>query len=665
MELDHEIVFAFLDEDIPSRSFFRVLPLLTTAGEVQSRAQEYWPSHGALRVIPDHNEQRTFKERMLSMGRWCCIDLTSAGGKSGKIRPNKNFRPEQGEPNRFIVFSDVIRDLEQAPFFEVIAGKPEEAESLASGAITPRFYIQDGDTLCGPVSRTAPEVPGPAEPMEAQITTLLFPDGLSHTILCSQPHAAEEPETEGAPEDAAETGEESVPIGQRLEILDQNKGFEETLQDLSMPLSPTSNLLRRSQETEEVEEAPQEKRREEGAGGTPFRKAPVQTATPMTRNHAQQAVAQQYRSVPMAAPVPFDPSLPLAENPLEQAVTAVRAAWQVPEIRPQLVGELLAMEGMKRLIGEQLFRDAGQRPLMSHFSQQHLEELEAKRLEATVELEMAQRNLAAFRTKALQEASAKARRELDGLKKEEQALQKKLAQLREQIRRQEDEPAAELSREEIRRRVERSFDAAGIAYDKEFAAVWSALIAEPGTVGVVCADPAQCTCMLQEYAAILGWNCGHEAAGNAPALRLTCDPAAPVEPGERVLILTQNKEALAGLSVPIVTMAQDNPSLQKPVDTTPVSFESFQRLIAESPLSREEAQTILAPLFTAAAMTEEQLQAASLFARNAAQLLDGDVPAACDWALLLFLLPRLTECSQVKTLRPLLGCYPRTLARLG
>ena len=94
MNLERELVFCFIEEDNIQRAYFRVRPLLTVSGDVQEEARKLWPDDGCLRIVPDRNEQHTFKDRMRTLGGYCTMDLRGIPADANKIRTNKNDRPD-------------------------------------------------------------------------------------------------------------------------------------------------------------------------------------------------------------------------------------------------------------------------------------------------------------------------------------------------------------------------------------------------------------------------------------------------------------------------------------------------------------------------------------------------------------------------------------------
>ena len=109
MKYDREIVLSWLEEDNIQRAYFRLKPLLTVTGDANEEAVALWPDDGALRIVPDKNEQGYFKDRMRSLGHFCLMDLTPFPTEANKIRTNKNYRPEREEHNQYILYSDAVK----------------------------------------------------------------------------------------------------------------------------------------------------------------------------------------------------------------------------------------------------------------------------------------------------------------------------------------------------------------------------------------------------------------------------------------------------------------------------------------------------------------------------------------------------------------------------
>ena len=108
MSIDNQLLFCYLEEDNIQQAYFRVRPLLTPDADIRQEAMNQFPVEGCLRIVPDRNEQHTFKSRMRDLGHYCLVDLANLPAEATKIRTNKNFRPDKGEPNQFILYSDTV-----------------------------------------------------------------------------------------------------------------------------------------------------------------------------------------------------------------------------------------------------------------------------------------------------------------------------------------------------------------------------------------------------------------------------------------------------------------------------------------------------------------------------------------------------------------------------
>jgi len=194
MNCDRDLVLAYIEEDNIQRAHFRVCPLLTVHGDVQEEARKLWPDLGSLRIVPDRNEQHTFKERMRTLGHFCVMNLVGIPADANKIRTNKNYKPERGEANQFILYSDTVHPLPEHTFFEVLAGSAADYSALAEKAITPLFYVQQDDTFYGPVRRSEPEMPSTAAEVQGVLYPLACPDQSQHVMLCVQADAASDKE---------------------------------------------------------------------------------------------------------------------------------------------------------------------------------------------------------------------------------------------------------------------------------------------------------------------------------------------------------------------------------------------------------------------------------------------------------------------------------------
>ena len=424
MNCDKELVLVYLEEDNIARAYFRVKPLLTVSGDAQEEAARLWPDNGCLRIVPDRNEQHTFKERMRTLAPYAIMNLINIAPEANKIRTNKNYHPDRGETNQFILYSDTVMPLPEHTFFHVLEGAASDFAVLANDAITPLFYIRENGALHGPIRKDNPEQPAIDEEGAESVYSVACPDGHTRLILC-RAH-----EIEAAPVPEGPQSDEVLPIGQSLKILDETRGFEETLKDIAQPLSNSANLLRSESAASEM--PPLEKAA--SLSGTPLYHAPLRTSVPQPKNKLQEVVSSQWRIArndPPADPLPAGAKMNIVVNPVETACTSLRAAWAMPESRAQLVDFLFSLDGMQSHL-EPAACAAGTTPLQKVLLSR-LQDLEAERLTALVQLDKAKGDVDAFKKQIISGLSEKARAESDALNKTAADLEERVEALKAQI----------------------------------------------------------------------------------------------------------------------------------------------------------------------------------------------------------------------------------------
>ena len=580
MNLDQDLVFAYLEEDNVQRAYFRVRPLITCYGDASEEAVKLWPDEGCLRIVPDRAEQHTFKERMRALGHYCAVDLRGIPADAGKIRTNKNYRPDRGEVNQYILYSDTVKPLPEHTFFEVLSGTAEEAAALAEKAVTPLFYIRLEDTLLGPVQKQHPAPPQPAGEAAGTLVPVESPDGVQRLMLCmpsaeattapvtapkaaapapkTVTHAAPASATKPAPAEDA-----PLPLGQKLSILDEDKSFDETLQGLDQPLSKGANLLH-------TPEAPQTRpvpAPSAPLSGTPLFRAPLKTSVPQPKNKLQEVVSSQWRVAryePPADSLPAGTTMRHVVNPVETACQSLRAAWEVPEAHTQLTDFILSLDGMRAKLEPKLSPSGVDTPLQ-RVMLSRLQDLEAERLAALIQLDQAKADLETFRRNtlnAMQEKSLAACRQLEEKKAAgEQALSALQSQLntlvaqRDALQAHVDElqqtrlPAAvakamadaqlnapvagiplrmssvagtAVPGDALLNRVCAAMQLSGAPMDRNESAALLSLLAVSQRFGLACAAPATAATMMRNVAASLGWLSGYAQQISAEQRPLPC-----------------------------------------------------------------------------------------------------------------------------------------------
>lgn len=710
MNLEHDLVFCMIEEDDIQRAHFRVRPLLTVEGDVQEEAARLWPDNGCLRVVPDRNEQHTFKERMRTLGDWCVMDLVGLSAEVNKVRTNKNYRPDKGESNQFILYSDTVKPLPEHTFFHVVEGAPGDYEGLARQAITPLFYIRQEDTLFGPVSKAAPHMPETAKATQGMLYPLACPDGQERVLLCIR----HEPQ------------EEALPIGKPLQILDQSKNFEETLSGLNQPLSRQANLLHQP----DAPVAPLPPVQDKPLSGTPLFRANMRTSVPQPKNKLQEVVAAQWRvarNEPPTAPLPADAAMRQVENPVEVACSSLRAAWQVPEAQNQLLDFILSLDGMRAKLDARLTQATEETPLQMALHAR-LQDMEAERLSMLLQLDKAKADLDSYRRTVAEQLSAKAQAEIDRLNDRKAQCQAAVASLeqqqaallaqRDELTRRVDDlqaalpaalskaladarlaapvpgiplrlnPAAgqDVTPEELLRRVTDALSASGVTMERNAAVALLALLGICPRWGVTASSAAAASTLMGNLAAYLGLkdSYAHQVtaeqrpmlspgpAGAAPALLLTSLAAyAPLEGMTKVFLARTALNLIRNTAYeaspwPIFPLPALQAVPQLAPDAAPVSAAALHAFASQSGAEEAEITTVLAPLAhvlppLSGAATAEMYR----FISACATMMDGGFAAACDWAILLWLIPLADRTPRtLSQLRPLLEEYPHALAAL-
>lgn len=141
MALPGKLCIGILEEDNPQKSYFRFKPLLTANGEAFEKYEEpdEFPENGCIRIVPDKNESSRFKARMRRMGGFCMVDLREHPDENDKIRPNKNYKGDESEPNAYIIYSDVVREPGEGLIVEILGQEaPDDALNIALTCPAPR-----------------------------------------------------------------------------------------------------------------------------------------------------------------------------------------------------------------------------------------------------------------------------------------------------------------------------------------------------------------------------------------------------------------------------------------------------------------------------------------------------------------------------------------------
>ena len=747
MNFDRSLIFAYLEEDNIQRAYFRVRPLLTMDGDVRQEALALWPNEGGLRIVPDRNEQHTFKTRMRTLGSYCVVDLRGQPAEAGKIRTNKNFRPDRGEVNQYILYSDTVHELPEHTFYQLVEGKAEDYAALADKAITPLFYIRQDDTLYGPVSKKIPEQPNPAEEAAGVLFEIPCPDGVNRSMLCIEPQTTVE-DSEPTSEDvnpeqtAAQAAEEMIesekadpvdkeelPIGETLHILDQTQKHEETLQQLNKPVSETANLLHQKQP--QAEPALAMPRENVPLTGTPLVRTPLRMSVQQPKNRTQEVVSNQWSVGKYESPaqnLPAGAKLRAVDNPVEAACSYLRQAWNATSAHEQLVDCILSLDGIQRQLETKLC--AGKTgPMMQRVLQQRLQDLEAERLSALCELDKAHRDVDAYKQELLNGMANRVSKEIGTLERNKEELQSHVDSLKAEsnaLTLQRDalltkvnelqkehipeavaklladyQMAAPLSGtplrlhpvsgqqvelDELIDRLMQVCAAADVAIDRNCAIVLLVLLAVSPRVGVACHTTAAASTLMKNIACAFGWgnSYAHQYAAeqqplvglrpvdSTPTLLTTSLPNYAVREGLIKLMINRHVSGLVRnaaydvsqwpiIMLPALPFVKELEQEGEPISAAAIKVIAEKRFVSDN-----ELDAVLTPVLKAAVpLSGSARKDMYRFVSVCAGLLEGGLPVAVDWAILLWVVPALENGSkQYHAVKELLNEYPLSLAKL-
>lgn len=759
MNFDRSLIFAYLEEDNIQRAYFRVKPLLTLDGDVRQEAVQLWPNEGGLRIVPDRNEQHTFKTRMRTLGAYCVIDLRNQPPEAGKIRTNKNFKPERGEVNQYILYSDTVHELPAHTFYQLFEGEQSNYAGFAAQSVTPLFFIKHNDTLYGPVSKNADSEPGPAQESSGALFELPCPDNVTRMMLCMEPSVSEStaaPQDQDNHEAAAPSSEtvdakaddaeaphaarpvapaevspaEELPVGKKLHILEQPADHKETLRQLDQPVSQGANLLNSTSKESAVPSAISQS--SAALSGTPLVRTPLHVAVPQAKNRTQQVISNQLnvgKYEPPALNLPAGTAMRAVNNPVESACSSLREAWNQTSAHNQLIDCLLSLDGMRSQLEAKLCSGSSD-TMLQRVLRQRLQDLEAERLTALCELDKAKRDTDQYKhellssiagrlqrdTKQLEADKATALHEVENLKGELNALALQrdalLSKIDELHSAALPEAVARLlaeahmapavagtplrlssvsgvheAPEMLIQRLVDACTASGITLSRNAAIALIVCFSICPRIGFSCATPAAFSTLLSNVMAAMGWQHGYaqqyapeqkpllgiKPIDHTPLVLMTnLANYAPLQ-GATKLLLNRNtagliRNAAYDVSQWPIWMLPALPYVDEIhcETATPVSAESVLDIGRKVQSSSRDLEEALAPVLKAAIPLSGSAKREMLrFITVCAQLMDGGLPVAADWGILLWIIPAVEKGSrQYNSLKPLLDEYPLSRASL-
>lgn len=445
MTLPGRLSIARIEEDNPLKSYFRLKPLLVSEQdriELVQDAEELYPSEGFIRIVPDKNEMSLFKNRMHLMGRYCVIDLRRFPGENEKIRPNKNFMPDGGDVNEFIVYSDVICAPCAGLLTQVLDLIPPQEETTFSANIpcptTPCVALRFDGEYSGPWKWT-PSEEGAVVFTKAQAAEWFW-------------------QAENVPAGICINIEENTPVFVNLASLERQAAASAYSAPIypraeAVPAAPVMPAAVPVQPVPAMQAA-------QAAPAAPAAPAPAEEGSastlPLTTHRAinaritmrEQALLAQMGVSPrrgrslyeivdekwrksridqLGHPVPLEATGSPANDPIENAMTAIRAVLPMPEARSSLIEEMLRNETLNDALTEVF----GAKRSVLHKNDSALTELEAERLALSAEVDKLRQRREAEKALILEELRAQYARELAGLDRKKEELRSDIASLRE------------------------------------------------------------------------------------------------------------------------------------------------------------------------------------------------------------------------------------------
>ncbi|MBQ9264068.1 MAG: hypothetical protein IJ189_07665 [Clostridia bacterium] len=714
MNFQGKAVLVYLEEDNIARAYFRIQPLMTQDGPVGETKPEY-PDDGYLRIVPDKNEQHTFKERMRAMCGLCIMDLRHLPAEANKIRTNKNYSPTRGETNQYIIYSDAVQAMPEDLIYQVVA------EGGVATASTPLVYIRNGANIQGPFRREDGQSVGdtvqlPPDSSEIHSVTVQGQELLFYWPKVETPVAAtveEKPafeeaqaapapaETENKQAEEEEKSAEENPVEK-----DPRQNAYEQIQALNVAPSATANRLHDSSSRTPVDFIPDHPPKP--LIGTKLYQSPQKQVSPRrAHNPLMEAVERERYAAKYEAPgatLPQSAELKEVHNPADALKRALASMWQSPETQSQAVSVVLSQPGMRALLSKSVSREANDLTVAA--MQGQLQELEAERLMTLMQLDDVKKNLAAAREEAvgklnmaeqkkldeLHIAQQNAQNALDQLDKAIGPAEEKYQQLAEKIHQVEsalDYPVRLVAartgsatpKEELIARVEECLKVAGFAVNDGDALALLAAFALTEKEWEFCCDAVEdAEAAIHAFAAALGATVEQDHAseiilmpgGNVPVL--IQDQDAPHNPLATRVNAACHAEEKSEYFLPVAPRIALDASLDtlpgKLPAYAPVSKDSIVReMMVETGLS-DDTKAVVTALRKAMAEAGKGLPLSAVnqlcrFIAATQNDFKGGVAEAIDRAVCLYAVPYLLAGAEIEHVKPLLSAMPRTLKALN
>ncbi len=699
MDLNGQLVLGCLEEDNPQRGHFRIRPLLLSTGPVSPQDQASYRDEGYIRVVPDKNEQHTFKERMRRLGSLCVMDLRGSTKENGKLRPNNKYAPAKGEKNRFIIYSNAVSEIPEGAFFEVVA------DTKLQEAATAQVYARRGGRIHGPVSRdTGEELPEARRllPDDARLFSISMPDGGTRLFYWPQTEPAQEapapvqpeqPEAEKAAEPPEIKPEEmELAISEPKSALDlirelngrmvasmkgedgepKEKPEAVVISQVGTPLyhavlppagdSGANRSLaqavaksRRAQKAQETDDRPEETKKTGEQAGTAEEKA----GKPAKAGKADKAEKGSKADKPAAKSA----AKGKASKKTEERVDPMPVP--APSAAPAAVPALSALQAQ-------------------------VQDLEAERLMCVMNLEKARADEEQYAREVLlkteaswKDAESAAQERLEGLKNQIAALEKERDELEKAAASLNGAdgvrtvPAGEVHAQTVRDRLCTALREQGLRYDAALAdamlTAWAA--ADRKWLCVAGETPADRVAAQEAFARALGApalplyeysGCG----GCGESAMVILEAPEPVYLGNETVFLCDTQTA-EGFFAPVIPVEQSG---EEPADELTVFTPVREKTLREEILARKtelnaETSALIAQIRAICREEGETLsvpcvRALKRFLTAAQNRMAGGVRSALDWGLTIYVLPQVLKPGTLEKLKPLFALLPETTRML-
>ena len=546
------------------------------------------------------------------------------------------------------------------------------------------------------------------------------------------PVAPEAPAAE-KPAEKADAADESLPIGETLNILDETKDFEETLQSLNTGVSDSANLLHQ-QQTRPMK-MPPSRMKTGPLTGTPLVRTPLRTSPQPSKNRVQETVSSQWyvgKYEPPAQNLPNGTSMRPIDTPVADAVNAFRAAWRMPEAREQLMDFMLSLDGLRSKLEPRICKDRNITALQ-RVLRDRLQDLEAERLTALCQLDKARRDMDGFKQEIIAGMANRLQKETGKLESDRDACEAQVASLKTELNSltvqrdsllkhidtlQNDALPATISKllgdlqlnipltgqplrmspvsgqqatlDDLLARLTAVCGKCGLTLTKNQGIALLLLLAMSDRIGIVSSTPAPAATLIRNIAAAMGWerSFAHQISAEqrpmvalrpvdaTPVLLLTSLPNyAPISGMHKLLLsrssigLTRNAAYDAGqwpiLPLPALPFIPELPA----DDAAPISQATLTALLDATSVAKtsdEEITAVLSPIFAMVSPLSGAARAEMYrFIRVAAALMEGGLPVALDFAILLWVVPMVDRTSRnFADFKALLDEYPLSQAKL-